>query len=141
MKWTLYKNGTLTISGTGYMENYTQSADQPWNNNRNQIKKVIIKKDVTSVGDWSFADYPNLEQAIISSTVNKNIGQHAFENCPNLKLHYQFGLKSGSKSNKNKNVINHATKTLSHEDYVIIIGGKVYLKNGKLPSEIKKFIY
>ena len=37
------------------MTNYTSHAQQPWGNIRHTIKKIVIGKDITSVGNYAFA--------------------------------------------------------------------------------------
>ena len=53
--WTLYSDGELRISGSGAMTNYTSHAQQPWGSVRHTIKKIVIGKDITSVGSYAFA--------------------------------------------------------------------------------------
>lgn len=79
LTWTLDDNGTLTISGTGDMRDWTYSS-VPWESNRNSIKSVIIENGVTSIGKCAFADCSNLSNAKISNTVKK-IGMRAFDGC------------------------------------------------------------
>ena len=47
--WTLDSAGTLTISGTGAMRDYSYK-DSPWYTSRNSVKTVDIKAGVTSIG-------------------------------------------------------------------------------------------
>ncbi len=55
INWILYSDGTLMLSGAGAMPNYSSYAQQPWANYRDQIKKVVIGKDITTVGNYAFA--------------------------------------------------------------------------------------
>ncbi len=84
VNWSL-KNGVLTISGKGKMNNYGYIAD--FNNspfcNRTDIKSVVIKSGVTSVGDTAFDGCKNLKSVTISSSV-KTIGNKAFVGCSSL---------------------------------------------------------
>lgn len=52
LTWTLDDSGTLTISGTGAMTNY--SSFGPWYNNRLSINSVVIEDGVTSIGNYAF---------------------------------------------------------------------------------------
>ena len=52
--WTYYASGKLVVSGSGAMDNYAMGT-QPWSAYNNQIKHVVIGKDITSVGDYAFA--------------------------------------------------------------------------------------
>ncbi len=46
--WTLTKDGTLTISGTGAMKNYGYEGGQPWMAYANQITSVVVENGVTA---------------------------------------------------------------------------------------------
>ena len=72
------ETGTLTISGTGDMDNYMENA--PWANFRETIKTVIIKEGVTSIGDFAFVYCESLTSITFATTVNR-IGMNAFESC------------------------------------------------------------
>ena len=52
--WTLYDNGTLTISGEGAMKNYYNNS--PATQKKDNIKKVVIEDGVTSIGNFAFRD-------------------------------------------------------------------------------------
>lgn len=47
--WVLDDEGTLTISGTGKMENYYSDYASPWN--KQDVEAVIIREGITSIGD------------------------------------------------------------------------------------------
>ncbi len=79
----LDNNGTLTISGTGAMANYS-SGDAPWFNSRASITKVVIEDGVTSIGNYAFADCTNLASVNIPNSVT-SIGNSAFQSCTSLE--------------------------------------------------------
>lgn len=86
--WTL-KNGTLTISGSGAMDNYCYSQDlsrprieRPWGFD-NTITVVQIEAGVTSIGDDAFRHCEYLTSVTIPSSVTR-IGDCAFGDCPSL---------------------------------------------------------
>ena len=79
LTWELDSDGTLTISGTGEMNYY----NTPWESNRSEIKKVILKNGVTSIGDYAFRDCSNMTSVTIPKGV-KSIGSRAFYNCSSL---------------------------------------------------------
>lgn len=79
MSWSLDTAGTLTISGVGEMTDYT-AGTAPWGTG---ITKVIVKGDVTSIGDYAFYNCKNLTSAILSNKVTI-IGVSAFMGCTSL---------------------------------------------------------
>ena len=83
LTWVLDENGTLTISGTGSMDNYSYSVTAPWQDYKKQIKKVVIMSGVTSIGNWAFKDCSNLVSVTIPEGVT-SIGNDAFLTCSNL---------------------------------------------------------
>ena len=84
VRWSLYSDGELVISGSGAMENFTSSY-KPWNiaDNPSQIKKVTIQNGVTSIGDYAFQGLSNLTSVSIANSV-KSIGEAAFNACTSL---------------------------------------------------------
>ena len=84
--WKLTSDGTLTISGTGYMKTYYVYNDEyaPWYNLRSQVKKVIITNGVTNTGGYTFYECSNLESVTIADSVTA-IGRYTFYECSSLK--------------------------------------------------------
>lgn len=82
--YTLYDKGLLIISGSGKMENYTGANETPWHEKCDSIKAVIIKNDVTSIGDCAFYYCTNLASITIPDIVT-SIGKYAFSDCTNLE--------------------------------------------------------
>ena len=76
--------GVLTISGTGDMENYNYNnyEKNPFYKKSN-IKTVIIKNGVTSIGDYTFRDCTSLKSVTIPDSVT-SIGRCAFDDCTSL---------------------------------------------------------
>ena len=81
--WLLDDNGTLTISGSGKIEDYRSDIDQPWYSNRSDITSVVIEPGVTSVGSQAFYECSNLTSITIPSGLT-SIGEQAFGNCTGL---------------------------------------------------------
>lgn len=76
VKWSYNtKEKTLTISGKGAMANY-DSSDAPWMPWSTEMKKLVVKKGVTTIGDYAF-EGTNLTSASLPSTLTK-IGSGAF---------------------------------------------------------------
>lgn len=108
IKWSFdSKTGTLTISGTGEMDDYVWSSDVPWYRYMRNISSVTINKGITSIGKCAFWGCSSLTSITISSSVTTisswafnscssltnitipnsvtSIGESAFEDCKNLK--------------------------------------------------------
>ena len=85
LTWTLDDNGTLTISGTGEMKNYSGNLNQsaPWHSNIKSIKSVVIEKGVTNIGDYAFSWCNSLTSITIPKNVT-SIGKSAFSKCSSL---------------------------------------------------------
>ena len=84
LTWTLDGAGTLTISGTGEMEEFERAKMVPWHQSRDNIKAVVIEPGVTSIGRYAFwLTYGNLARITISDSVT-SIGNNAFTECTGL---------------------------------------------------------
>lgn len=83
MRWS-YDSGTLTIYGTGAMDDYPDGS-APWLEHQNNIKKVVFTGGVTYIGEGAFADYDNLE-AVDFGGVMHTIGKRAFKGCDGLTV-------------------------------------------------------
>lgn len=82
LAYTLTDEGTLTISGTGEMEDYLNSS-APWYNLRSCVKNVVVADGVTSIGVSAFRDCSNLNSIIFSDSII-SICMTAFLNCSKL---------------------------------------------------------
>ena len=86
INWTLQADGTLEITGTGAMADYTNYAQQPWANYRHLIKAVVISKDITTVGNYAFAYSQNIESVVFEDGSKlTSVGVLAFMNVPKVK--------------------------------------------------------
>ena len=81
--WTLTADGTLTISGTGAMTDYTYDSRSPWYSCRAYIKRVVIQQGVRAIGDYAFYYCENLTSVTIPDSVT-SIGDYAFAYCVSL---------------------------------------------------------
>ena len=77
--WTLADTGTLTISGSGTMDDFSGSAS-PWFAQRAKIRKVIVEDGITDVGDYAFYSLDQLTEVSLSDSVT-GIGQGVFDGC------------------------------------------------------------
>ncbi|MDE7093848.1 MAG: leucine-rich repeat protein, partial [Oscillospiraceae bacterium] len=86
LTWTFdTATGTLTISGTGGMKNFYDTANSPtWSYLSENIKKVVIEDGVTSIGDEAFFGYSSLESVSIPDSLT-SIGKYAFGYCTSLE--------------------------------------------------------
>ena len=82
LTWTLDDAGTLTISGTGPMRDYSWGST-PWFDMRSSIKTVIIGDGVTTIGDYSIYSCDSLTSVTIGDSVI-TIGGSAFAFCEKL---------------------------------------------------------
>ena len=85
LTWVLDDEGTLTISGTGDMQSYKSKyhKNRPWYSKLDLIKKIVIQKGVTSIGDYAFYSCENLKSIKIPDSVT-HIGYCAFGGCTSL---------------------------------------------------------
>lgn len=106
-----YSNGTLTIQGTGTMENYGgydylgNYMTSPWIDRCNEINAVKIGDGVTTIGGYAFAQCKNITSVTIPDSVI-SITDGAFVGCskltsvtiPNDVVHIGIGTFSGCSS-------------------------------------------
>ena len=133
LTWVLTDDGTLTITGTGAMTNFSSSSDVPWNSYRSDIKAVILPDGLTSIGNSAFSWCSKLTtitlpeglttigdqafygcESLIKLTISKSvttIGQYAFLACSNLtefQVHAEndyFSSEDGVLFNKDKTTL------------------------------------
>ena len=79
---TLRVDGSLVISGTGNMKNWTRNTNVPWYGE--DITSVEIQSGVTNIGDYAFAECSDITSATISEGVI-TIGKNAFSGCNSLE--------------------------------------------------------
>jgi len=77
-----FSNGTLTITGTGEMQDF-DPATRPWVGVKDNITNVIINNNVTTIGNGAFENCNNLASVTIPNSITR-IGEHAFLICPKL---------------------------------------------------------
>ena len=83
LTWVLTEEGILTISGSGKMQDYSDSSVAPWYAKRAKILSVVIEDGVTSIGDLAFLNCSRLTSVTIPGGV-ASIGDEAFFGCSNL---------------------------------------------------------
>ena len=78
-----FDSGTLTISGSGDMYDYTTADDVPWSCAAPYISEISIGDSVTSIGSYAFYNCLSLTSVTIPDGVT-SIGSYAFGHCSSL---------------------------------------------------------
>lgn len=78
-----FADGTLTISGSGEMEEYSNRNVPPWREFADGITKVILPYGLTNISHSAFVGFVNLSEIQIPETVT-SIGMQAFSECTGL---------------------------------------------------------
>lgn len=91
--WKLNDTGTLIIEGTGFMTSYRDATAQgesihshsnaPWDAKKDDIKQVVIREGVTSIGSYAFNCFYSLTDVVIPESMEW-IGNDAFYGCDSL---------------------------------------------------------
>ncbi len=81
LTWSL-KDGILTISGSGKMNDY-DTGGAPWYSDRLSITKIVMKGGITAIGEKAFYNLTNLTSVSIPNTV-KSIHEAAFYGCSSI---------------------------------------------------------
>lgn len=113
LSWTLDSEGLLTISGRGKM--FYDFTFKGWENQRDDVREVIIQQGVTTVADGAFAKSHNLANVTLPDSISfigssafyytaltsitipggvEGIGQFAFEGCADLTDVYYGGTRA-----------------------------------------------
>ena len=83
--WDVYKNGMLSISGKGFMDDYSLETSAPWKEFADDITQVILSENVKSISKYAFNGMTSLENVYISEDVCL-IDVGAFRDCKNLRF-------------------------------------------------------
>ena len=84
LTWTLEENGTLTISGTGDMWNWSNIDLAPWwSYCQDEITALDIQPGVTGIGEYAFHSCGKLTEITVPEGVTR-IGYAAFSSCNSL---------------------------------------------------------
>lgn len=83
VKWSFDTNtGTLYISGSGHMANFTSSESVPWNVYADMIHTVVIAGSIDRIGNRSFNGCTNLGTLVLATSTKPTIGTYAFRDVP-----------------------------------------------------------
>lgn len=93
--WALDKDGTLTIKGSGKMDDWIfVNESAPWSDYSAQILNIKIEEGVTNIGAKAFPKCSSLTSVFLPASLT-TIGNDAFSNCENLnKINFPEGLTS-----------------------------------------------
>ena len=81
----VFKDGRLTISGTGPMYNYSREEDQPWYSFKSGITTLVIGNGVTTIGTDAFYKCSNLKtNNVFPGAQHSPTGQQLFPLIPFL---------------------------------------------------------
>ncbi len=80
--WSL-ANGTLTVAGTGPMQDYTEFTPAPWQAHAASIQRVVVADGVTHVGSMALYHCTALTVAVLPASV-LSVGELAFAGCTAL---------------------------------------------------------
>lgn len=76
-----YNRGTLTISGTGDMDDFPEGA--PWQAHMDEIETVVLTGSVSYVGAHAFEDYDAITAVYLGDYL-RELGMRAFYSCDGL---------------------------------------------------------
>ena len=98
VKWNFdTATGTLTISGTGAMADYTVNGtgdDRPWKDYAESITKVQISEGVTSLGKCAFQNLTALKETNIPASITQ-LGDHIYRGDASLTtVNWAEGFKA-----------------------------------------------
>ena len=100
--YELDENGLLVISGSGDMGIYQGITDCPWHAQRENIKTVIIKNGVTSIGDGAFLGCKGLADekgfVIVRNVLYDYVGKDVNVTIPNSVTSIRESAFSGCTS-------------------------------------------
>ena len=82
VNWTL-DGGTLTISGSGNMQNYDGDEAPGWFESRESIRKIVVKSGVKTVGAYAFFACYNATEVSLPASL-RYINGYAFAGCAGL---------------------------------------------------------
>lgn len=82
LSWTL-TDGTLVISGSGDMADYSTYNKVPWYSQRRNIRSVVLPEGMTSISRYAFYGCTALTEITVPDSV-LDIGSNAFTGCTGL---------------------------------------------------------
>lgn len=85
LTWSFSEDGTLTISGDGAMDDYSNNSTNrsPWDSYRYKIEKVVFNGEPINIGNNAFYSCENLTDVNIPDSVTR-LGECSFFQCRSL---------------------------------------------------------
>ena len=74
---------TLTVAGTGSMDDYPSKDVVPWNDYKKEVKTLVIGDGITGIGSNAFNDAISLSSVSLPEALGY-IGELAFKSCGSL---------------------------------------------------------
>ena len=135
-----FNNGTLTISGSGMI---TQTSVKNCGHSLSEIKKVIIKKGIMSIGNHVFYGCSSLSSIEIPNSVT-SIGSSAFSGCislnsiqiPNSVTSIEYSAFYGCSSLKSIEIPKGVTSIGYH-----VFDGCIDLSSIEIPNSVTSIEY
>lgn len=132
LTWTL-SAGTLTVSGSGDMWDFTEPGMAPWYPLRGEILRLVLPEGLTSVGDLAFYQCTKLETVSLPSSV-QSVGNYAFMDCSGMKV---LNLGSGLTSVGDSAFANcYELRSLSLPSSLNYIGMKAFYRCESITSVV-----
>ena len=90
-----FDSGTLTISGTGPMTDYSTDNFAPWFDLKDNIRLLDIKPGITAIGDYAFFGLANVANKVAIPCGVTAIGKYAFDMCVAMpSVYIPYGVKT-----------------------------------------------
>lgn len=84
LTWTL-SAGTLTISGSGEMTDFTEANMAPWYDLRDSIVRLVLPDGLSTVGNLAFYGCDKLTAVTLPASVTR-VGSYAFAGCAGVAM-------------------------------------------------------
>lgn len=84
LSWSL-SAGTLTITGSGAMDEYNEFTMAPWYTLRDEILRLVLPEGLTTIGEMAFYDCEKIVSVAIPGSVTR-IGDYAFAECTGMEM-------------------------------------------------------
>ena len=81
--WVLYNDGTMELSGSGQVGEFSTQDDVPWKTHREKITSVKVIGEIQLINRYAFAQCTNLTNVTIAAPVSQ-INAQAFAACNQL---------------------------------------------------------